>query len=326
VIAAAFETLRLWIAPRNGIRAITSQHSRAPLVVVLGADRVEGLGRLGIEPDPGEAALAQLDQGFREVAHHHERHVLEPARGGFGQHAGHRRRVPGRGDDGGDAEGRGRAHDGADIVRIGDLVEGEQHRVVGQRVEGGAGQGIGLEIEPLMHRIRPEQPGDGAGLDDLGSDAQLAHLLREAQRRILGREQPAELPLRVAERFRDRMPSVQHRQILAVVPRLVPEPATGSAAAEAALARSTLAGSTLALPALPTAHARRLPRRHPSSRPRSRLNPAPTRPSPRPPSSPSIRLPSRQNPTIAPLAPHRRPSSSGLGRRPFTAKTRVRVP
>ena len=127
------------MAPGMSSRPITSQQSRVlwrrplpsePSTRTTGRrDRHLVQIRLarGIEADSLEAALAQRRERVAEIAHDHERHVLEASRGGFRQDACRRRAVPGRRDDGLHIEGRRRADDGAHIVRVGDLVESQDH-------------------------------------------------------------------------------------------------------------------------------------------------------------------------------------------------------
>ena len=83
----------------------------------------------------------QRGQPARQVLHVDQRHVLERAGGGLGQHAGRLRAVARRGDDAVGGEGGGRAEDGADIVRIGDLVEHQHDAVAGKSSTAGEGSG-----------------------------------------------------------------------------------------------------------------------------------------------------------------------------------------
>ena len=95
-----------------------------------------------VEP---EARFLELLERAREIDGAHQRHDLQRAGGGLGQHAGIGGRVAFGDDDAGNAEGGGRAQDGADIVRVGDLVERQHEGVIaaaGQHIlEGGSSSG-----------------------------------------------------------------------------------------------------------------------------------------------------------------------------------------
>jgi hypothetical protein len=75
--------------------------------------------------------------------------------------------VAGGGHQGAGIESSAAAQDRPDIVGIGDLVEQHHRSSALDLVEARLGQGIGLDHDALMDRIRPSQPVEGAGLDDL---------------------------------------------------------------------------------------------------------------------------------------------------------------
>ena len=125
----------------------------------------EVVAALAVEPDGEEAAIVQFGQRARQISHAHQRHQFQRAGGGFRQHAGGLRAVPGGDDDGLDRKRRGRAQDGADIVRVGDLVEHQHDALLRQRVDVGRGQRIDLGQQPLMHGVGAEPLVDGAGAD-----------------------------------------------------------------------------------------------------------------------------------------------------------------
>ena len=113
-----------------------------------------------VEADHEEAALLERGEPAREILHADQRHVFERAGGGLGQRAGRIRAVALRGDDRRRRERGGRAEDGADIVRIGDLVEHQHDAFCRHGLDRRRGQGVGFQIEALMHGIGQQPFGD----------------------------------------------------------------------------------------------------------------------------------------------------------------------
>ncbi len=117
-----------------------------------------------------------------------------------------------RDDHGERREGRGRAQDRADIVRIGHLIEQQEDMRLGlarQRgehiVELGLREGLGLEHEPLMHRVLRQHRLEGAALDRLGARRPLGRTrLGQEQRRFLDILAQAEKALHHAQRIGQR--------------------------------------------------------------------------------------------------------------------------
>ena len=103
-----------------------------------------------------------------------------------------------RGDDGVYAERGRRPQDRADIVRVCNLVEHEHERRLGQIIEVQRLQRLAEEKHPLMHGVRLELAADVVRAHDDRLERQRARL-REAERAILGREQPGEGPARIGQ-------------------------------------------------------------------------------------------------------------------------------
>ena len=132
----------------------------------------------------------------------------------FGQHAGGLRAVAGGGDDRLDRKRRRRAQDRADIVRIGDLVEHQHDAFLGQRIDIGRGQGLGLRQQPLVHGVGAEPLVDRVRADDFGGDAGVDILVRQALGGVFGQEQLSDLPFRVGQGGRNRVPAIKnHRPV-----------------------------------------------------------------------------------------------------------------
>src|SRR5581483_5916224 len=73
---------------------------------------------------------------------------------------------------------------------------------------------FGLEGDPLMHHLRAEQAVEVARSGMLDVDASLGDKGGETVRRVLSRDQPDEVPLRIGERGLDRMKSEQGDAVL----------------------------------------------------------------------------------------------------------------
>ena len=98
---------------------------------------------------------------------------------------------------------------GADILRVGDLVEHEQDALGAHIFELDRGQGLRLEHDALMHRVRSEQPVELLRQRVLGLDAAGLQRGVEPARGVFGGEQPPDGPARVGERRLDRMDAVE---------------------------------------------------------------------------------------------------------------------
>ena len=116
-------------------------------------DLVEGRGAFGVEADAEIAQVAQFGQRAGEVGDRADRHVLEPAGGGFGVRAGKLRRMALGRDQRVDCEGRGGAQDRPDIVRVGDLVKDEDQAVRRKFGEVDRRERPRFQEHALMHRI-----------------------------------------------------------------------------------------------------------------------------------------------------------------------------
>ncbi len=121
-----------------------------------------------------------------------------------------------------DGECRGGAEDRADVVRIGDLVEHQHHAVRRDLLDRRRGQGVGFEIEALMHRVGRQPLGDRAGPHDLRRDGERNVLLGQAAGGVLGREQQALPPRRILQRGLHRVPAVERRDIVVGLERVAP--------------------------------------------------------------------------------------------------------
>ncbi len=165
-----------------------------------------------VEADQQVAALLQFRHRPREVLHGDDRHIFQRTGGGLGQRAGRLGAVPRGRDDSRDAEARCRAQDRAHVVGVGDLIEHQQRGAGGDVGDVRRGQGIGLEIEPLMDRIGRQPFGNGRRPDDVGRRRDA--FLGEAAGGVLGGEELADLAGRVLQRRLHGVPAVEHGEVL----------------------------------------------------------------------------------------------------------------
>ena len=124
--------------------------------------------RLQIKADPPIADVPQLGQRASEIGNGADRHMFQPARGGFRERAREFRRMALGGDQRVDCEGRGRAQDRADIMRIGDLVEDDDEAAGRQFGDVDRRERTRLEQQSLMNGVARRAGGDFLGAHDAG--------------------------------------------------------------------------------------------------------------------------------------------------------------
>ena len=104
-------------------------------------------------------------------------------------------------------------------MRIGDLVEHQHDAFLRQRVDIGRGQGLDLRQEPLMHGVGAEPLVDRVRADDFRGNAGVDILVGQPPGGVFGQEQLSDLPFRVGQGRRNRVPAVKnHRPVRARVP------------------------------------------------------------------------------------------------------------
>ena len=103
------------------------------------------------------------------------------------------------------AEGCGGAQGRADILRVGHLVEHEQGAFRVDILERDRGQGLHLERNALVHRVRPKQPVEVARQSGRHRHVALGDYCRKPVRRVLGGKQSDDLTLGIGKRGLDRM-------------------------------------------------------------------------------------------------------------------------
>ena len=83
----------------------------------------------------------------------------------------------------------------------------------------GRGQGIGLRQKPLVHGVGAEPLVDQVRPDDFRGNAGVDILVRQALGGVFGQEQFSDLPVRVGQRGRNRVPAIEnHRPVRARFP------------------------------------------------------------------------------------------------------------
>ena len=99
-------------------------------------------------------------------------------------------------------------------MRIGDLVEHQHGAFVGEVFQFERGEGIGLDQQPLMHRIGREPRRDRVRPHDLRRHRQGEAFFVEPVCAVLGCEDLPDLAARIGERGRDRVPAIEDRDAL----------------------------------------------------------------------------------------------------------------
>ena len=173
-----------------------------------------GCGPSEIEADDQEIARRQLLERAGEIDDGDDGHMLERARGRFGEDAGELRTVALGHDQRVDAEGGRRAQYGADIMRVGHLIE-DQNEAAFRLYVGDIrlGQGARLQHQALMHALLAEPLRQRSRLDDLRREAGGGGERRDALGGAFRRIERQQFAPSGDERLAHRMGAIEHDDI-----------------------------------------------------------------------------------------------------------------